>query len=75
MFFFVAPMAMRTPISRVRSVTVTNMMFMIPMPPTRSETEAIESRRTVNVLLVSSCACSISSGARMLKSSGASGRR
>ena len=32
-----APIAMRMPISRVRSVTETSMMFMIPMPPTRSE--------------------------------------
>src|SRR5437660_1173508 len=30
----VAPNALRTPISRVRSVTDTSMMFMIPMPPT-----------------------------------------
>ena len=29
-----APTAMRTPISRVRSVTLTSMMFMMPMPPT-----------------------------------------
>ncbi len=29
-----APMARRTPISRVRSVTDTSMMFMMPMPPT-----------------------------------------
>ena len=29
----VAPSALRTPISRVRSVTETSMMFMIPMPP------------------------------------------
>ena len=27
-----APTAMRTPISRVRSVTLTSMMFMMPMP-------------------------------------------
>ena len=32
-----APTAMRVPISRVRSVTLTSMMFMIPMPPTTSE--------------------------------------
>ena len=31
-----APMALRTPISRVRSTTDTNMMFMMPMPPTNS---------------------------------------
>ena len=30
------------PISRVRSETVASMMFMIPMPPTRSEMLAIE---------------------------------
>ena len=34
------PDAMRRPISRVRSVTETSMMFMMPMPPTTSETDA-----------------------------------
>ena len=34
-----APMALRTPISRVRSVTLTSMMFITPMPPTSSATE------------------------------------
>ena len=33
-----APSAFRTPISRVRSVTETSMMFMMPMPPTSSDT-------------------------------------
>ncbi len=37
-----APVAMRMPISRVRSVTVTSMMFITPMPPTSSEIAAIE---------------------------------
>ena len=32
-----APTAMRRPISRIRSVTDTSMMFMMPMPPTISE--------------------------------------
>ena len=32
-----APTAIRRPISRVRSVTETSMMFMIPTPPTTSE--------------------------------------
>ena len=32
-----APTAMRRPISRVRSVTETSMMFMMPTPPTTSE--------------------------------------
>lgn len=36
-----APMARRMPISRVRSVTDTSMMFMIPMPPTKRLIEAI----------------------------------
>ena len=36
----VAPSALRMPISRVRSVTDTSMMFMITMPPTISDTEA-----------------------------------
>ena len=35
-----APMALRTPISRVRSVTLTSMMFMTPMPPTMRPTDA-----------------------------------
>ena len=37
MSFCVAPRALRTPISRVRSVTVMSMMFITPMPPTSSE--------------------------------------
>ena len=37
----VAPSALRTPISRVRSVTLTSMMFMMTMPPTTSEIAAI----------------------------------
>ena len=32
-----APSALRMPISRVRSVTLTSMMFMMTMPPTTSE--------------------------------------
>ncbi len=34
------PSALRMPISRVRSVTLTSMMFMMTMPPTSSEMEA-----------------------------------
>ena len=34
-----APIALRTPISRVRSVTDTSMMFITPMPPTIRPTE------------------------------------
>src|SRR5260221_7032871 len=36
-----APTALRRPISRVRSVTETSMIFMIPMPPTTRETAAM----------------------------------
>jgi hypothetical protein len=36
-----APTALRTPTSRVRSRTDTSMMFMMPMPPTSSEMEAM----------------------------------
>ena len=32
-----APIALRMPISLVRSVTETYMMFMTPIPPTKSE--------------------------------------
>ena len=46
-----APTAMRRPISRVRSVTLTSMMFMIPMPPTSSETAAIAARSSVRALV------------------------
>ena len=44
-----APTDMRMPISRVRSVTETSMMFMIPMPPTRSDTPAIAASSVVRV--------------------------
>ena len=39
---FLAPMAFFRPISPVRSVTDTSMMFMTPMPPTRREMLAIQ---------------------------------
>ena len=42
-----APTAMRMPISRVRSVTLTSMMFMMPMPPTTSDTLAMEPSMSV----------------------------
>ncbi len=43
----VAPNAFRSPISRVRSDTVTSMMFITPMPPSDSVTSAINPRKTV----------------------------
>ena len=39
-----APRDLRTPISRVRSVTETSMMFMMPMPPTSREMAAMATR-------------------------------
>ncbi len=43
-----APIAFRIPISRVRSRTETSMMFMIPMPPTTREIEAMPPRSSVS---------------------------
>ena len=47
-----APTALRMPISRVRSVTLTSMMFITPMPPTSSEIAATSPSSVVNTLLV-----------------------
>ena len=59
----VAPSALRSPISRIRSVTETSMMFMTPMPPTSNEITAIPPSRIVRVLVVevavSSSDCSL----------------
>src|SRR5579872_1135082 len=49
----VAPMALRRPISRVRSFTETNMMFITPTPPTSSEIAATIPRSSENVRSVS----------------------
>ena len=43
---------MRMPISRVRSVTQTSMMFMIPTPPTISEMPAIDESISVIVPVI-----------------------
>ena len=47
-----APMASRMPISRVRSVTETSMMFMMPMPPTSRLTAATADSRPVSTPVV-----------------------
>ena len=47
-----APIALRIPISRVRSVTVTSMMFMTPIPPTSNEIAATAPSSTVKVCVV-----------------------
>ncbi len=44
-----APTAMRRPISRVRSFTLTSMMFMMPMPPTTRLTSAMPASSDVSV--------------------------
>jgi hypothetical protein len=49
---FVAPMARRMPISRVRSETLASMMFMMPMPPTSREMPAIEPMITLKMRCV-----------------------
>ena len=56
-----APMALRTPISAVRSVTLTSMMFITPMPPTRSPTleSAMATKPTIAVTL-SNCSMNLS---------------
>ena len=68
-----APIAMRMPISRVRSVTLTSMMFMMPMPPTSSETAATLASSVVIVSVPSACAPAISVRLRIEKSSSAPG--
>ena len=69
-----APTAIRTPISRVRSVTLTSMMFMIPMPPTSSDTPAIAPSRIVIVFVVEVAISMISCWLRTWKSSSAPAR-
>ena len=64
-----APIAMRIPISRVRSVTDTSMMFMIPMPPTSSEIDATDSSSIVITAVALSDAAAISLRLRTVKSS------
>jgi hypothetical protein len=52
-----APIARRIPISRVRSVTDTSMMFMMPMPPTTSDTPAMAASSSVMVFEVWVAGC------------------
>ena len=68
----VAPTAMRRPISLVRSVTETSMMFMMPMPATSSEKAAATTRMMVTVSIVDVMGSIISACERMVKSSSAS---
>ena len=63
-----APMARRMPISRVRSMTLASMMFMMPMPPTSSEIDAIATITISNTRCVRRCSASSSAGETMVKS-------
>ena len=49
---FVAPSAFRKPISFVRSVTETSMIFIIPIPPTTSEIAATAARNAVSAFVI-----------------------
>ncbi len=69
MSHFWAPIALRIPISLVRSVTETNIIFIMPIPPTIKLTIAIPARRIVNVLLVSLTVDKMSDCDIILKSS------
>ena len=60
-----APTASRNPISRVRSVTETSMMFMIPMPPTASETPATAASRSASVRALASRVAAMSARLRI----------
>ena len=62
-----APTAMRTPISLVRSVTDTSKIFMMPIPPTNRDTEAMANNIIVKVSLVPSCTFPISTCVRIVK--------
>ena len=62
---------MRMPISRVRSVTETSMMFMMPMPPTSSEIDAIAASSPDITFVVLDAAVAISVWLRTVKSSSA----
>ncbi len=64
-----APSALRRPISRVRSVTETSMIFMMPMPPTSSEMAAMPPRKMVKTPVMVSAVFRKSCWVRMVKSS------
>ena len=70
-----APTALRMPISRVRSRTETSMMFMIPMPPTTSEIEAMPPSSRVSVALIEDAASSSWVWSKTLKSSSSAAAR
>ena len=66
-----APTDMRRPISLVRSVTETSMMFMMPMPATSSEKAAATTSTVCRVVMVLDMVSIISCCERIVKSSSA----
>ncbi len=69
-----APIAMRRPISRVRSVTDTSRMFMMPMPPTTREIEATAANSSAMIRLLVSAVSAIWLKLRTEKSFGSPAR-
>ena len=63
-----APTARRMPISRVRSRTLASMMFMMPMPPTSSEIDAMATITISKMRWVRRCWASSSAGTTSVKS-------
>ena len=68
-----APTDILNPISLVRSVTDTSMIFIIPMPPITSDMPAMTASKTVNNWLVELKALISSAWVRIKKSSGSAG--
>ncbi len=64
-----APTALRMPISRVRSVTETSMMFIMPMLPTSSEMLAMAPRKMVSMPVTCWTMPTICSWVMIMKSS------
>ena len=64
-----APTAIRIPISRVRSVTETSMMFITPIPPTSSDISAMQEISSRMVPVVLSMVCRMLSVLTVKKSS------
>ena len=67
-FFFFAPRAFLSPISLVLSVTVTSIMFMMPMPPTKREIAAIPESKEVKVPVAAEAVFKISCCEKIEKS-------
>ncbi len=66
-----APMALRSPISLVRSVTVVNIIFIIPIPPTNKEIPATEANKVVNTPVTLEAVATMSAWLTTLKSAAA----